>query len=353
MRGAGSPASTFDDLIRRRDRRQRIQRVSAGIVGAAVFAAVAGWLGTSALLSDGASLPATVDRSDEPVRPIAANGPLTWVADNDILMEGPNPDSPIVLARNVAEPGWKLNSFAWAPDGTRIALTVVEPLPQSVLACRLLILDVTEGTLTDVADCDHAGFGWQTVDWSPDGRRVVYAGPGGIHTVGADGSDPRQLTHDGGFDPSWSSDGRIAYAAADRGSILSIRSDGSDPQTLITDDGGPNPIFHPAWSPDATRIAYLRMEDMAGAPPGSLIGTGLWIADADGSDATKAASMDCCIGATEAFAWAPDGSKLIWTGTEIIFLRGDGSVESSFLHGGPAGLPGIDMSVAPGWRPLP
>ncbi len=352
MNAAGQPSTTFEDLRGRRDRRARNHRISAGIVGAAVFGIVTGWVGTSVLWSAGPTGPVQGDRTVAPVRPLAGNGPMTWVARNDILMEGPDLSTPIVLARNVADAGWKIGSLDWSPGAEQIAITVVEPLPQSIIPCRLQILDVDSATMTDLADCEHPGFGWQTTDWSPDGRSIVYAGPGGIHVIGADGSNPVQLTDDGGFDPSWSPAGRIAYTSADRAFIMSMASDGSEPNELIADESGEHPIFHPAWSPDGTRLAYLRMEESSGKPAGTPSATGLWIADGDGSDAVKVAHMECCLFATEAFGWSPDGSKLVWTGTEIVFVDADGSGMQTFRHGTVAGLPELDMSVRPSWRPI-
>lgn len=352
MNEAGLPATTFDDLSGRRDRRRRNQRISAGVVGAAVFAAFAAWIGTSVLLSDGATTPAPGDRSVSPIRPLTGNGPMTWAADDVILMEGEDPAAPIVLASDVADQGWEIESIDWSPDGRRIAITTVKRPPRSLVQCRLLVLDVDTGSLTDLANCMHPSWGRQTADWSPDGRSIVFAGPGGIHVIGADGSNPVRLTADGGSDPSWSLEGRIAYATSDHTRIVSMASDGSDAIVLISRGSGAHGISSPAWSPDATRIAYLHAEDLPGDPAGAALGTGLWIADADGSNAVKVATMECCLFATQAFGWSPDGSKLLWTGTEIIIIKADGSEERRFRHGGSVGLPRLDMSVPPSWRPV-
>lgn len=350
MEAAGLPETTFDDLRERRERRRRDQRISAGIVGAAVFAIVVGWIGVSVVRSDGATRPVPGEHTVAPTVPLAGNGPLTWVAGDELLMEGADPASPIVLASDLAEAGWRIESFDWSPDGTRIAFTTMERDRQpSVDACRLQLLDVQSGAVTDLADCTRLPtFGSQSVDWSPDGRSIVYAGTGGIHVIGVDGSHPVQLTEDGGGNPTWSPDGRIAYETA--GALASVPSDGSGAEVVILDGGGRIDGSFPAWSPDGTRLAFLRFADVPGFPSG---GTGLWVADADGSNAVEVATMACCLFASEAFGWSPDGTKLIWTGAGISIIKADGTGERSFGHGASAGLPRLDTSVRPSWRPIP
>jgi hypothetical protein len=350
MHGSGLPATTFEDLSRRRSRRRRTQRVFAGVVGAAVFLIVVAWIGSSVLRADGSTAPA--DPAVVSTEPLAGNGPRTWVANDEILMKGTDPASPIVLGSGLTPPGWEIGSFDWSPDGRRLAITIVEPLPQSIVPCRLLVLEVRDGSVNDLADCEHPGFGSQTADWSPDGRWIVYAGPGGLHVIGADGSHARQLNDDGGFDPSWSVDGMIVYASADRRTILSVAPDGSGSKVVTSTGSGTYAVFSPAWSPDGTRIAYLQMEDLPGDPAGSALGTGLWIAAADGSHGVKAATMGCCLFASEGFGWSPDGSKLIWSGTEIIVIHADTLETTTFRRGGALGLAQLDMSVRPSWRPV-
>jgi Tol biopolymer transport system component len=39
--------------------------------------------------------------------------------------------------------------------------------------------------------------------WSPDSHTIVYSSGAGLVLLGVDGSGRRQLTSDGGSDPSW------------------------------------------------------------------------------------------------------------------------------------------------------
>jgi TolB protein len=78
--------------------------------------------------------------------------------------------------------------------------------------------------------------------WSPDGRRIAFAGPccedsnGAIYVVDADGSNLHRLTS--GFDaaPAWSPDGTslvFSRQADIYPDVWIVRSDGTAPHLLV------------------------------------------------------------------------------------------------------------------------
>jgi Tol biopolymer transport system component/predicted Ser/Thr protein kinase len=100
--------------------------------------------------------------------------------------------------------------------------------------------------------------------FSPDGRTIAFAskraGLEEIWLAGADGSNPRQLTHTPGINqgsPRWSPDGRrIAFDSLGedgRFSIWTIDADGASPRRLTQGPGDQN---LPSWSRDG-RFVYF------------------------------------------------------------------------------------------------
>jgi Tol biopolymer transport system component len=195
-------------------------------------------------------------------------------------------------------------------------------------------------------------------DWSPDGTKIVYDREGdgnGIWVVGADGSNPTQLIHNGRV-PSWSPDGtKIAFAHSDPGtmvplgpaesatgsSIYVMNADGTDVQRL-TPSGSSDYLSD--WSPDGTQIAYSH---------DSVLGSAVFVIGADGSDPHQIVARNEIL----AFDWSPDGTTLAVAvnGTKggapggILLVPADGSGEPTMLPGSETAYP--DYVNDPAWSP--
>jgi Tol biopolymer transport system component len=166
--------------------------------------------------------------------------------------------------------------------------------------------------------------------WSPDGTRILYWKDGvGIFTMASDGTDVQKISDvHSVFSLSWSPDGStVAYAALVPGSppdgfaakgtasgdvvsvtagITLMNPDGSDVRSLEI-AGNPWIETGPSWSPDGARFAFSG-------------GTGVWIANADGTAAHEI-SQDGW-----GPAWSPDGSVIAFsTRNGVRSIAPDGS----------------------------
>jgi TolB protein len=173
-------------------------------------------------------------------------------------------------------------------------------------------------------------------DWSPDGRRVVYAScPSSacqqrdLYAVDRDGANRARLTRtpqDEG-DPDWSPDGgRIAYTRSDGGRfrVWVMRADGSGRRQLTDDPGAA-----PDWSPDGKRLLYLHLGS-SNQP--------LYTINADGSARRRLGKVNV----VRTARWSPDGSRIALTAHDAVWIvNADGS-----------GLHKIRQSaVYPSWSP--
>ncbi len=138
----------------------------------------------------------------------------------------------------------------WSPDGKEIAYWAQrngrrDLYALTVAAPREPGRRITQGDAGPAVD----------PAWSPDGRTIAYTrltgtGVSDIWLVGADGSNPRALTHDPAreMDPTWSPDG--TWLALTRGPleqprVVAVKADGSQEQAITT---GTAREGHPCWS---------------------------------------------------------------------------------------------------------
>ena len=312
------PEMPLEGVLRRRDRKHRNQRITAGVVGLAI-GLVAILIGASIFRSS-----PKVPANHTPT-PIMGNGPITVFGFTgglrSLSLDGRHERSLVRCQGSCT----LVSSAAWSPDGTRVAFSVTcsggcgsEGDPYH----GIRVVDLATGKDRKLVSGELFS---PSLDWSPDGSQISYVADGRIHVMDADGSNRTMVS--GTSEPvvtaSWSPDGtRFAYASG--GALSLIGVDGSTPTVIV-------PATHPGlfsltWSPDGKEIAYRT-------------GCDVWVTTADGQHQTRIAELRSIVpgarcgsdfGASEELAWSPDGRQIavfVEDGRfqRIVLMQADGS----------------------------
>jgi TolB protein len=155
--------------------------------------------------------------------------------------------------------------------------------------------------------------------------------------MNADGTDLQQLTHGhGDGSPTWSPDGsRIAFVRDQGTALCTIRADGSHLRVIASRRGY---YQHPRWSPTSDLIVY---QSRIGTSEGS---EREFLIHADG---TGEQVLPAFMGPGSYPAWSPDGNRLVYSdgyGLAILDLRTDHVEELPRCHG-------CYWDWAPAWSP--
>jgi TolB protein len=192
-------------------------------------------------------------------------------------------------ARKQLTPGYGSFDAAWSPDGRRIVFGRFNDKGEERFSQLFVMradgrdVHVIPGTVLFSANGVPTR---PTAVWSRDGKRIYFIGAVDGHddwtlaVIGVDDGDLRDVTPSlhrvfrFSFSPDWQ---RIAVAADDgrRRDIYVLNADGSDVRKLTDVRGVIND--DPQWSPDGTRIAFIRRVGFEGNEQ-------IYMMNADGSD---------------------------------------------------------------------
>ena len=286
---------------------------------------------------------------------VGGEGGTTWYS---VLPDGSN--------QHVVFEGEQMRQsrIAWSPDGSRIAYQ------DPIVGERGIFVSDADGT-DAVRLTDGVNDSWAS--WSPDGARILFSSTGydpsierctpgdphefrcptDIYVMDADGSDIVRLTHDPAdeFQPVWSPDGsRIAFvrSLSDQSShpaIFTMNPDGTDVRQVSEATEGSD--FSPSWASDGSRLIFAGIHKE---------NWGIWMVNEDGSDERM------ILGGVGAWfvidaEWSPDGSLIAFVGNPT---TGDYSPDDALYVMRPDGTGVTPIAQVPGgiagdlaWQPIP
>ncbi len=234
---------------------------------------------------------------------------------------------------------------AWSPDGSRIAYGSTKDGNPEIYVMNA---DGTgEERLTDNFDFD----GWPT--WSPSGDRIAFSSDreGGldIFVMNADGTDPVRLTENREIDwdyyPYWSPKGEeVLYTSDEDGEAdgwdaeaWTIGADGTNKRQLTDNKAFDLGV---GWYPDGSKILFSSDRDGQDLPD-------LYVMNPDGSDVARL-TLTPAVGEVWA-AFSPDGTEIVFTNSEDrqIWVMDAGGKNARRLS------QGFASTGHPQWRPDP
>lgn len=217
---------------------------------------------------------------------------------------------------------------AWSPDGKRIAFT------SDRLGGRDIFVMNADGTQQRALLRGPDDEWWST--WSPDGKQIAFTSDGEtgraqIYSVELSTGQVTRLTYSDAADrtPDWSSDGRIAFRRwtfdpdtdEETSQIYVMNADGSGLRALAADK---DYQLTPAWSPDASKIAFVGGDDDGFID----------VVNADGSGRVRLTTG----GSEFEPRWSPDGKQILFSvyneddeDDDIWIMNADGSGQRKLL----------------------
>jgi gamma-glutamyltranspeptidase len=199
-------------------------------------------------------------------------------------------------ARGVRDP-------AWAPDGRRLAFSVLDRIWTSAPDGRNGRPLRADSTATE-----------RDPAWSPDGRSLAFAADDGsgfdIYAAAVNTGAARRLTATPEDErwPTWTRDGRLIFARRDgwRYRLHAVTLSGQESAPLFR-DSPTDDEREPRVSPDGTRVAYASDRD---SDDGDV---DLWVAELGAAGSRMRRTRVVRARGREAFpSWSPDGSRIVF-----------------------------------------
>jgi Tol biopolymer transport system component len=290
----------FDDVARRRDRKRRNQRITAGVVGITVFVAAV-WVVTTG---------GSFNRTQQPAIQPTPTPPAGTAPETDYLIDL-NTGEMTQLPKSIAGNGLS-GGYAVSPDGTMVAYASVDDAgrPQVFIASL-------DGS--GVQQMTHDQRGAAAPDWSPDGAAIAYTGSGSgdvqnIYVLDLATGETSRVTN--GKPTTEACLGKCGWLAdapqfsPDGASIVYNLHRGADVDVRIVPVTGGKSVLLVGGGKSDVEAAFGTL-----SPDGSTLALGcsgrldgICIADAQGTN------LRALVGGSYVFGpkWSPDGTRIAY-----------------------------------------
>jgi Tol biopolymer transport system component len=201
----------------------------------------------------------------------------------------------------------------WSPDGTRFAFTAGSRRSKY----DIYVMNADGSGLVNLTNSPEPEY---SVEWSSDGRNILFVRESQIWIMHADGSRTRSLAN--GCCPHWSPDGQtilyLGRSSGDKSDLFLMNDDGTQHINLTN---SPAQISSGIFSPDGLKIAYTVLDPVAQH-------AGLYLMDINHAGAFELAPQ--LQGAFDP-VWSPDGTKIAFVsrsvdiGSELYVVNSDGT----------------------------
>ena len=264
-------------------------------------------------------------------------------------------------------PCWECSMRSRVAPGSSMRRVLLPAMTLLMLLLPVIFMGSTSRGDDDPANYLNEGQARFTPQWSPDGSQIVFTlgnkWSGEIYVATSDGSRVRRVSEESEiyYSPDISPDGaRIAYTTRrypreggwfgylgtpENFELATSGLDGSDSLRLTEDSADDT---SPAWSPDGSRIAFVRYDNSRE--------DGIYTMASDGSDLRWVLRFRSIEDPHERSGpmWSPDGKKLAFviqvSGSDVLYVMGTDSSrvtrlldmsnrDSGFILGSPAWSP--------------